>query len=104
MGSIKDGPGGPVVFFQIDRFHTGEVWHYAQLVEQLHGITEWPTLGHLIQVLNFCRAPAVNCLIRISNDAHALMSFCKAFQELVLCCVGILRNVIECSTILRNIG
>lgn len=40
MGSIKDGPSGPVVFFQIDRFYTGEVWHYVQLVEQLQGITE----------------------------------------------------------------
>lgn len=40
MGSIKDGPSGPVVFFQIDRFYAGEVWHYVQLVEQLHGITE----------------------------------------------------------------
>lgn len=96
MSSIKDGPGGPVVFFQVDRFYTGEVWHYGQLVEQLHDITEGPTLGHLIQVLNLCRTPAVNCLVRISNDAHALMSFGKAFQELVLGCVGILRNVIDC--------
>lgn len=25
VGSIKDGPGGPVVFFQINRFYTREI-------------------------------------------------------------------------------